>query len=257
MTDSGDDRRGGGLTSMPFMQHLDELRHVLVTMITILAVGTLAAWFFSARILAVITELLPGQAPAHIFSPPEAFLIRLKVSAATALFVGVPIILYKIWSFVAPGLYRHEKLKLRPLFLTSTLLFYAGTVFAYLVIIPITLGYFYRLVPENVQMTVGVSQLFAMVAKLSVAFGIVFQLPLIIFLLTLMGLASPRWLLSQWRVAFLVMLVFSAVLTPPAIISQLAMSLPLLLLYLGSALLSMLVERRRRESSSVDTPRDL
>ncbi len=246
-----DDSQG----SMPFMQHLGELRQVLITIAVIVVAGTGVAWYFSARILSVLTELLPDEAPAHIFSPPEAFLIRLKVSAATALFAGIPIILYKIWSFLAPGLYEHEQTKIRPLFLISTVLFYGGTVFSYLVITPITLGYFYRLIPENVMMTVGISQLFSMVAKLSVAFGLVFQLPLVIFLLTLMGLVSPRWLIRQWRAALLIMLAFSAVLTPPDVISQVAMTVPLFLLYIVSALISMLVERRRREpGGSVDTP---
>ena len=243
---------------MPFMQHLAELRKVLITVALIVGLGTGVAWYFSGRILSVLTGLLPDNAPAHIFSPPEAFLIRLKVSAATALFAGVPLILWQIWSFVAPGLYQHERKKIRPLFLVSTLLFYVGTMFSYVVITPITMGYFYRLVPEHVQMTVGISQLFSMVAKLSVAFGLVFQLPLVIFLLTLLGLVSPRWLIQQWRIALLIMLVFSAVLTPPDVISQIAMAVPLFLLYIISALVSMLVERRKEaRAGSVDTPEGL
>jgi len=245
------------LASMPFMQHLAELRQVLIVALVILCVGTLAAWFFSARILSVLTELLPDDSPAHVFSPAETFLIRLKVSAATALFLGVPIILYKIWGFVAPGLYRHEKSKLRPLFLTSTVLFYTGTVFAYMIIIPITLGYFYRLKPENVTMTIGISELFSMVAKLSVAFGVVFQLPLIVLLLSLMGLVTPGWLLKQWRVALIVLLTFSAIMTPPDLISQLAMAVPVFVLYLVSALIALILGRRKRLPGSVDSPPDL
>ncbi|MCP4546183.1 MAG: twin-arginine translocase subunit TatC [bacterium] len=254
------------LDRMPFLQHLGELRQVLVTVFTILAIGTGGAWFLSSRILNVIVGLLPENSPAHIFSPPEAFLIRLKVSAATALFVGTPIVIYKIWSFVAPALYQHEKSKVRPLFIISTLLFYGGTAFSYLVITPITMGYFYRLVPEDVVMTVGITSLFGIVAKLCVAFGIVFQLPLIIFVLTLLGLLSPRWLLKQWRVAFIIMLVFSSVLTPPDVISQLAMSVPLFILYMASSVVALSVERRRRreegaddvaeESDPGDTPQD-
>lgn len=251
----GDDQ----LTSMSFLDHLGDLRRVLVTVLVILVAGMAGAWFVSAPILDFIIRLLPANMPAHVFSPPEAFLIRLKVSAATALFIGAPIILWQIWTFLAPALYRHEKVKIRSLFLLSTLLFYLGTAFAYLVIIPTVMDYFFRLLTDQMQMTIGVSQLFAIVAKLSVAFGIVFQLPLVIFILTIMGLVSPRWLLAQWRVAILVMLIFSAVLTPPDIVSQVLMTGPLFLLYMISTLLSMLVERRRQEpaAGSVDTPRDL
>lgn len=247
------------LASMPFLDHLEDLRKVLITTLVIVAVGTGAAWFVSGPILDFVIRLLPENMPAHIFSPPEAFLIRLKVSAATALFVGAPIVLWQIWSFLAPALYQHEKVKIRGLFLMSTLLFYLGTAFAYLVIIPTVMGYFFRLLTDSMRMTVGISQLFAIVAKLSVAFGIVFQLPLIIFVLTLMRLVSPRWLLGQWRIALIVMLVFSAVLTPPDIVSQVLMTGPLFLLYLVSTLVSMLVERRQREAEggSVDSPGDL
>ncbi len=248
------------LTAMSFLDHLDDLRKVLMTMLIIVLVGTVGAWFVSGFILEFLIRLLPEDMPAHIFSPPEAFLIRLKVSAATALFVGAPIVLWQVWSFLAPALYKHEKVKIRGLFLLSSALFYTGTAFAYLVIIPTIMGYFFRLLTDNMMMTVGISQLFAIVAKLSVAFGIVFQLPLVIFILTLMDLVSPRWLISQWRIAILVMLVFSSVLTPPDVVSQVLMTGPLFLLYIGSALISMLVERKRKEEAdggSVDTPRDL
>ncbi len=248
------------LTAMSFFDHLEDLRRVLVTALIILVVGICGAWFVSAPILNFLIRLLPENMPAHVFSPPEAFLIRLKVSAATALFLGAPIILWQIWSFLAPALYRNEKIKVRSLFLLSTMLFYLGTSFAYLVIIPTIMNYFFRLLTDQMRMTVGVTQLFAIVAKLSVAFGIVFQLPLVIFILTLMNLVSPRWLISQWRVAFIVMLVFSAILTPPDLVSQMLMTGPLFLLFIVSALISMLVERKRDEEAaagSVDSPQDL
>jgi sec-independent protein translocase protein TatC len=248
------DQPSESLASMPFMQHLGELRKVLIAVGVVLVIGIACAWYFSDDILSLITKLLPEGAPAHIFSPPEAFMIRLKVSAAVALFIGVPFILYRIWSFVAPALYGHEKKRLQPLFIISTLLFYTGTTFSYVVITPITISYFYRLMPPDVVMTVGASSLFAMVAKLSVAFGIVFQLPLIIFVLTLMGVVSPRWLVKKWRIAFMVMLVFSAVLTPPDVISQMAMTIPLFVLFVISCLISMVVERKKKgKSDNIDS----
>ena len=88
---------------MPFMEHLAELRRVLLSVVIILLAGTAGALYFSGRILTFIIRLLPEEAPAHVSSPPEAFLIRLKVSAATALFVGTPVVIYQIWSFVAPA----------------------------------------------------------------------------------------------------------------------------------------------------------
>ena len=246
------------LPRMPFLQHLEALRSVLITALVVVGVGTLVAWPFAGRLLDFVIRLLPDDMPAHVFAPAEAFLIRLKVSAAAGLFAGAPIVLWKVWSFLAPALYRAERRRVSALFILSTLLFYAGTAFAYLVII--TMGYFFRLLTDSMQMTIGVTQLFGVVAKLSVAFGVVFQLPLVIFLLTLLGLVSPRWLLGQWRVAIVLILVFSAVLTPPDVVSQLLMAGPLFLLYLVSAVVALLVERRKREATdggSVDTPENL
>lgn len=233
------------LADMPLMQHLRDLRRVIVAVFAVLLGGTLLVWPFSARILDGITRLLPESETTHIFSPPEAFLIRLKVSAVCGLVLGIPFVLYQIWKFIAPGLFRHERSRLLPVFLSSVLLFYAGTVFAYLVIIPVMISYFFGLRPAGTEMTVGISALFAVVAKLSVAFGVVFQLPLVILVLSALGLVSPRWLLRQWRWALIAMLVFSAILTPPDLISQVVMALPLFLLYVASGVIALVFERRR------------
>lgn len=238
------DRPSNKLDNMPFMAHITDLRRVLVWAIAVIAGGTVLAWGFAESILSVLTRILPsGQ--AHVFSPAETFLIRLKVSAAAALVVGIPIILYQVWAFISPALFQHEKRRVLPVFLLSVFLFYAGTAFAYVVVIPFVMSYFYSLATESTVMTIGISQLFAVVARLAVAFGVVFQLPLIIFLLSAMGLVSPRWLLSSWRWALVIILLFSAIVTPPDIISQVIMTVPLFVLYLVSALVSILVERRK------------
>jgi sec-independent protein translocase protein TatC len=248
------------LPIMPFMEHLADLRRVLIVIAVIFLVGSSAGWMVSNRVILQLTKLLPDGGPAHVFSPPEAFLIRLKVSAALALFVGLPLIMFQLWRFLAPGLYRHEKRRLVPLFVFSTLLFYAGTAYAYLVLLPIFFRFFYGLLGENVTMTPGLGQLFDMVAKLCLAFGVAFQLPIVIFVLTMLGLASPRWLLRQWRLVIIALLIVSAVLTPtPDMITQLAMALPLTLLYLISVLVALPVQRRRQaaQRGSVDTPENL
>src|SRR3990172_223538 len=109
-----DDRRDS-LPRMSFLQHLEALRSLLITSVIVVSVGTAVAWAVAGHILDFVIRLLPDGAPAHVFAPTEAFMIRLKVSAATGLFVGAPIILWKLWSFLAPALYRHQHLHL-PLF---------------------------------------------------------------------------------------------------------------------------------------------
>ena len=239
---SGNER----LADMPFMEHLRDLRGLIITIFVVLLVGTLATWYFSDEILDMISGLLPEGEVTHIFSPPETFLIRLKVSAVCGLILGIPFVLWRLWSFIAPGLFRKERKRLLTVFTSSVLLFYAGTIFAYPVIIPIMIGYFFGLRPEESQMTVGISQLFAIVAKLSVAFGVVFQLPLVILTLSALGMISPKWLLKQWRWALIIMLVFSSVLTPPDLVSQIAMTVPLFLLFIVSGVISIVFERKKR-----------
>ena len=233
------------LSDMPFMDHLRDLRKLVITIFVVLVVGALATWFISDEILDMLTGLLPEGEITHIFSPPETFLIRLKVSAICGLLLGIPIILYRLWSFIAPGLFLKERKRLVTVFISSVLLFYAGTVFAYTVIIPIMISYFFGLRPDDTQMTVGISQLWAVVAKLSIAFGIVFQLPLVILVLSALGMISPRWLLGQWRWALIIMLVFSSLLTPPDLVSQIAMTVPLFILFMASGLVAIVFERRK------------
>jgi len=241
---SGNER----LADMPFMSHLRDLRGLIITIFVVILVGTVATWYFSDEILDMMSGLLPGDETTHIFSPAETFIIRLKVSAVSGLILGIPFVLWRLWSFIAPGLFRKERKRLLTVFTSSVLLFYAGTIFAYLVIIPIMIQYFFGLRPEESQMTVGISQLFAVVAKLSVAFGIVFQLPLVILVLSAMGMVSPRWLLQQWRWALILMLVFSSLLTPPDLVSQIAMTVPLFVLFIASGVVAIVFERKKKRA---------
>lgn len=252
------DQRRESLPRMPFLAHLEALRSLLIVGVIAVTVTTAAAWPVAGRILDFLITLLPPGATANVFAPAEAFMIRLKVSFATGLFASAPVLLWKLYDFLAPALYQRERVRLRVLLVCAALLFYGGTIFGYLVIVPLSLNYFFGLVTPNMQMTLGITDFFNLVAKMSVAFGIAFQLPIIIFLLSLLGLVSPRWLLSQWQMAIVVVLILSAVLTPGGdMVGQTLMAAPLILLYLISCAISLLVarrDRRRAAGGSVDTP---
>jgi len=252
------DPRRESLPRMPFLAHLEALRSLLIVGVIAVTVTTAAAWPVAGRILDFLIALLPPGATANVFAPAEAFMIRLKVSFATGLFASAPVLLWKLYDFLAPALYQRERVRLRVLLVCAALLFYGGTIFGYFVIVPLSLDYFFGLVTPSMQMTLGITDFFNLVAKMSVAFGIAFQLPIIIFLLSLLGLVSPRWLLSQWQVAIVVVLILSAILTPGGdMVGQTLMAAPLILLYLISCAISLLVARRDRQRAaggSVDTP---
>ncbi len=232
------------LTTMTFFQHLEELRTTLVRMMVVAAVASVAGWFVSEHLLALLIPAELGQ--VHYFAPTEGFMIRFKVSLAVGLLVAMPLLLLQIWSFVAPGLFQHERRLLLPILLSSTLLFYLGLGFSYLLVVPRMVDFFLSFSAETVRPIINVTQYFSFVAKFCLAFGLVFQIPVVILLLAWFGLVTPRQLWAQWRYGVVAIFVVAAWLTPPDAVSQLMMAGPMVVLYLGAIGIAFLLGRRRR-----------
>jgi sec-independent protein translocase protein TatC len=157
-----------------------------------------------------------------------------------------PYVLYRVWSFVAPGLFSKERRRVYPLLLASSILFYVGVGFCYLVLIPIVLRFLLGFGTEFLNPLLSIGAYFAFVARLSFTFGLVFQLPVVVLVLSAMGLVTPGFLLRQWRYGILIIFVGSAVLTPPDAVSLLLMALPIILLYIVSILVAMVMVRKKR-----------
>jgi sec-independent protein translocase protein TatC len=229
---------------MSFLAHLEELRRTLFVMLLVGFACTVAAWFFSERILDILVTQELGQ--VHYFGPTEGFMIRLKVSAVSGLMVAFPILLARLWSFVAPGLFRHERRIVLPILVTSSLLFYFGVAFSYVGVVPKTVAFFMSFASAQMEPMINVTQYFTFVARFCLAFGIVFQLPLVIVLLAATGLVTPRQLWKTWRYGIVVIFIFAAWLTPPDAVSQVLLAGPVVVLYLLSMVIAWLVARRRR-----------
>lgn len=235
--------------SMSLLDHLAELRGVLVSSLIAAGVAMGGLWFASASLLDLLVA--PLRAAGHkvfFHAPSEAFVARLKLSAVCGLFLVLPYVLSRIYGFVLPGLYRRERRVVTPLLISATLLFYAGVLFAFLVIVPQVVRFMLGFGTEFLQPLIGVGPYFAFVAQFCLAFGLVFQLPLVVLGLSLAGIVSPRLLLRGWRVALLVIVTVSAILTPPDIVSQLAMAVPVMILYLLSVAVALVIARRQRRS---------
>jgi sec-independent protein translocase protein TatC len=243
------------LKEMGFLDHLEELRSTLISCIIAWVGLSIILWFFSGRTLDFLLEGLPVES-VYFNAPTEAFMIRLKLSFILGFLVAFPFVLFKIWSFVSPGLFSREKRFVFPLVFFATALFYLGVVFAYWVLIPIVLEFLVKFGTEMLLPLLSIGKYFAFVARLCFAFGIVFQLPLVIIFLTSIGAISARTLLRQWRWAILVIFIAAAVLTPPDPASQLLMALPLVLLFLISVFLSMIIEKRRDSRMAADDDGD-
>ncbi|PIV80710.1 twin-arginine translocase subunit TatC [bacterium CG17_big_fil_post_rev_8_21_14_2_50_64_8] len=236
------------LEGMGFLAHLDQLRKVLIhSSLAALAAASLC-WFWSAKILDVLIVPIADQG-VYFTAPNEAFLTRLKIAGMVGIFAVLPFILFRVYAFVMPGLYRRERKVVAPLLIASILLFYIGIAFSFLVVIPQVIDFLLGFGTETMSPLIGVGNYFSFVARMCLAFGLVFQLPLLVLGLSWVGILNPRMLLRTWRVAIIVIASVAAILTPPDVISQVMMAVPVLVLYFGSVLVSLLVTRRRGDGN--------
>jgi sec-independent protein translocase protein TatC len=239
---------------MGLLDHLDELRTVLIQCAIAGTVATILCWFWSADLLQLLIRPIQSEG-IYFTAPNEAFLTRLKLSGAVGLFVVAPFIFFRFYSFVLPGLYSRERRVATPLLLMTTLLFYLGVSFGFLVVIPQVVTFLLGFGTENLTPLIGVGPYFGFVSRLCLAFGLVFELPLLVLFLSVTGLVNPTMLRRTWRVAVVAIATLSAVLTPPDVLSQVMMAGPVLVLYFGSVLVSIVVTRKRRAAAEAAAAR--
>jgi len=229
-----------------FLDHLDELRRTLIDSAIAAAVASVISWFISAKLLNLL--IIPIKEYGVYFTAPnEAFLTRLKLSGAMGLFIVAPFIFFKFYMFVLPGLHKREKKVVTPLLLATTVLFYTGVAFSFLIVIPQIIPFFMSFGTEVLSPLIGVGAYFALVSRLCLAFGLVFQLPLLVLFLSAIGIVNPQMLLRTWRIAIVAIFILSAFLTPADIPSQLMMAGPVLLLYFSSVLVAKVVTVRKHK----------
>ncbi len=229
---------------MSFLDHLDELRTVIIRSAISAIAAAVLCWFWSADLLDLLVRPL-ADTGVYFTAPNEAFLVRLKLAGIVGIFLVLPFILWQFYGFVLPGLYGTERRMITPLIVATTLLFYLGVAFSFLVVSPIVIKFLMTFGTDIMQPLIGVGNYFAFVARLSLAFGLIFELPVLVFFLSVAGIVDPRMLLRTWRYALIVIVTAAALLTPPDIFSQLAMAIPVSLLYITSVLAAMFATRRR------------
>jgi sec-independent protein translocase protein TatC len=232
---------------MTLLEHLAELRNVVVAALLAVVVATAAGWFFSERLLEIVVAPMrdAGQR-VYFHAPAEAFMVRLKVAFFAGLLAVLPYVIARLYGFVIPGLYQRERRVATPLIASSVLLFYGGVAFCFLLLVPQIVRIMLGFGTEQLQPLIGVGPYIGFVAQLCLAFGLVFELPLVVLLLSWAGLVQPRALLRAWRLAVIVIVIMSAVLTPgPDVVSQLVMAIPVTFLYLSSAVVALVVNKRR------------
>ncbi len=239
-------------TPRPLTAHLEELRRrlfwVLGTWATFAAIaGYRAKDAFEILTLPAVAEVRSKGHTLIAIAPPELFFTYVKSAILVGFLVSLPMTLYQIWMFVAPGLYANERKLALPFVLVTTLLFFAGCVFGYFVAFPFVFEYFIGLEADYVVTSWTMQNVFAFMSRLYLAFGIAFELPVGILFLTLAGIVTPAGLARGRPYAVVVMFVVSAILTPPDVVSQILLAVPLLVLYESGIWASRLVARRGRK----------
>lgn len=235
----------GTLTS-----HLLELRDRLLKAVIAVVVLALPCIAFSNPLFTFVSQPLIQQLPKGstliATSVVAPFMAPFKLALVVALFLAMPVVLYQLWAFVAPGLYRHEKRFALPLLVSSVLLFYGGVSFAYFVVFPLMFQFFAATTPVGVTMMTDITQYLDFVLVLFFCFGLAFEIPVAIVLLVQTGLVKPEKLSENRGYVVIGIFVIAALLTPPDAVSQCAMAIPMYILYEAGIVMSRLLSKVRK-----------
>ncbi len=236
---------------LPFTLHLDELRTRLIRCAIAIFIGFITAYFFKEKIFDILSAPLIAvmdQGDSLIFTGiAEAFFTYLKVSLLAGILLATPVILFEFWMFVAPGLYRSEKKLLFPIVIISSFFFIGGALFGYFIVFPFGFQFLLGFASENIRALPSMKEYLSFSAKLLLAFGLVFEMPIVITFLARLGLVTTDSLKRNRKYAVLVIFIVAAILTPPDVITQTMMAIPLMVLYEISILGARVFGRRESE----------
>ena len=237
-----------GSDSMPFLDHLEELRWRLIKSISSVLIGAIVSFYFIDQIIEILikpTETLNSSMDLQVLKVQGMFMIKWGIALLGGIVVSIPVLTYQLWKFIAPGLYLDEKKYIIPLIIFTFLSFLIGLVFAYTVVIPFSLSFFTSAGFDGIENNFSINYYFSFITWLMVGSGLIFELPVIVFILSIIGLLTPAFMRNYRRYAIVVILVLSAFITPPDPISLILMSIPLLILYEVSIGVSWLVNRKK------------
>ncbi|MCH4561971.1 twin-arginine translocase subunit TatC [Halomonas sp. EGI 63088] len=240
----------------PLIEHLIELRSRLIRAVVAILVIFLGLYAFANDIYTFVAQplmaLLPEGSQMIATEVASPFLAPFKLTLVLAVFIAIPYVLHQAWAFVAPGLYDNEKALALPILASSVALFYAGAAFAYYVVFPLLFQFFTQTGPEDVAVMTDINQYLNFVLKLFFAFGVAFEIPIATFLLILSGATTVESLSKKRPYVILGCFVVGMLLTPPDVISQSLLAVPMYLLYEVGLLFGRLVRRRKAADDEED-----
>lgn len=233
------------------ISHLLELRDRLIRAIVAVGIAFLPCMYYSNQIFTFMStplrEKLPRGTQLIATTVMSPFMTPFKLSLFTAVFLAMPFVIYQIWAFVAPGLYRHEKRFAIPLLLSAIVLFYTGVAFAYFFVFPVMFQFFASTTPHGVAMMTDISAYLDFVLTMFLAFGAAFEVPVAVVLLVITGVVRIEKLKENRGYVLVGIFILAALLTPPDAISQSIMAVPMYLLYEGGILMARILSKMRRD----------
>ena len=245
---------------MPFTEHLAELRKRLIICFVGIGVGFAIAYSFKESLFVLLMHplkgaLAPGQKLIYT-GLPEAFFVYIQVAFFGGILFAAPLILFEMWMFIAPGLYEHERRFLFPLLFLSVLFFAAGVLFGYSIVFPYAFKYLLSFDSDLVQALPSMREYLSLATTLLIAFGFIFQLPLVVTMLARLGIVTSRFLSKNRKYAFLLSFVVAAIVTPtPDVVNQCLMAGPLVILYEVSILGAKIFGKKRIKKEEEATER--
>ena len=241
---------------MPFLDHLEELRWRVFKALGALVAGTIAGWILVKRfrvldlLIEPVRPYLPPEGLAY-FNPVTPFFFVLKLSLVAGIILSFPVILYQVWAFLSPALEKREKRLIVPALYGGMLLFAAGAALGYAVALPVSMRFFTGIQTEFLYAVLGADEYLSFAIRLLVGFGIIFELPVVILILSVLGLVTPRFLRTKRRHAIVISTVVASLLSPGDVLTvTVLMMVPLIFLYEISILLSVLVTRGREKEAA-------
>ena len=242
--------------AMPLVEHLKELRDRLIRSVLVVVVLFIALYFFSGDMYLILVEplnsLLPAKENASLIATGVAspFLVPLKLAFVMSVLIAMPYILHQVWGFIAPALYKHERRLAVPLFITSVILFYAGVAFVYFVVLPLVFGFFTGSGPSGIQIMPDISNVLDFCLKMFFSFGLAFEIPIATFLVVRAGMISTEALAKKRPYVFIGCFVIGMLLTPPDMISQSILAVPMYMLFELGLLMSRFLPKVSTESET-------
>ncbi len=240
----------------PFLSHLEELRKRLIACAIAVGVGFAVCYAFSERLYRILVspliEIMPEGEGLIFTRLLDPFFTYLKTGLIAGVMLVAPYLFYQLWLFIAPGLYQHEKKYVIPFVFFSTILFVGGALFGYFVVFPLAFRFFLGFENEYIQAMPSMNDYFSFVIRLLCAFGIAFELPVVIFFLAKIGIVTPQLLRKKRKYALLLMFVVGAIITPPDVISQVMLAVPLIALYEVGIILAMIGTKKKAKEEETE-----